>query len=156
MLVTQLCLTVLQSHGLCPARLLCPWDSPDETTGVGCHSLFQGIFLTQDQTWVFCIAGRFFTVWATREVRLPTPVVEVTVFQHIVASEILKLHFSSPPFLCNSPGENSGVDSLSLLQGIFLTQGSNPGLPHCRQILYQLSHQGSPRIPEWVAYSLLQ
>jgi len=36
------------------------------------------------------------------------------------------------------------VGSLSLLQGIFPTQGSNPGLPHCRQILYQLSHQGSP------------
>ena len=41
--------------------------------------------------------------------------------------------------------------SLSLLQGIFPTQGSNPGLPHCRRILYQLSHQGSPRILEWVA-----
>ena len=37
-------------------------------------------------------------------------------------------------------------------QGIFPTQGSNPGLLHCRQILYQLSHQGSPRILEWVAY----
>ena len=36
--------------------------------------------------------------------------------------------------------------NLSLLQGIFPTQGSNPGLPHCRWILYQLSHQGSPRI----------
>ena len=42
--------------------------------------------------------------------------------------------------------------SLSLLQGIFPTQGLNPGLPHCRQILYQLSHKGSPRILEWVAY----
>ena len=42
----------------------------------------------------------------------------------------------------NSPGQNTGVGSLSLLQGIFPTQGSNPGLPHCRQILYQLSHQG--------------
>ena len=52
----------------------------------------------------------------------------------------------------NSPGQNAGVGSLSLLQGIFPTQGSNPGLPHCRQILYQLSHQGSPRILEWVAY----
>ena len=37
------------------------------------------------------------------------------------------------------------MDSLSLLQGIFPTQGSNPGLPHCRRILYQLRHQGSPR-----------
>ena len=53
----------------------------------------------------------------------------------------------------NSPGQNTGVRSLSLLQGIFPTQGSNPGLPHCRQILYQLSHQGSLGILEGVAYS---
>ena len=52
----------------------------------------------------------------------------------------------------NSPGLNTGVDSHSLLQGIFPTQGSNPGLLHCRWILYQLSHQGSPRILDWVAY----
>ena len=56
-------------HGLEPARLLCPWDSPGKNTGVGCHSL---------------------------------------------------------------------------LQGIFLTQGSNLGLLYCRQILYCLSHPGSP------------
>ena len=52
----------------------------------------------------------------------------------------------------NSPGQNTGVGSLSLFQGVFPTQGLNPGLPHCRWILYQLSHQGSPRILEWVAY----
>ena len=52
----------------------------------------------------------------------------------------------------NSPGQNTGVGSLSLLQGIFPTQGLNPGLLHCRRILYQLSHKGSPRILEWVAY----
>ena len=52
----------------------------------------------------------------------------------------------------NSPGQNTGVDSLSHFQGIFPTQGSNPGLPHCRWILYQVSHKGSPRILEWVAY----
>ena len=44
----------------------------------------------------------------------------------------------------NSPGQNTGVGSLFLLQGIFPTQGWNPGLPHCRWILYQLSHKGSP------------
>ena len=44
------------------------------------------------------------------------------------------------------------MGSLSLLQGIFPTQGSNPGLLHCRWILYQLSHKGSPRILEWVTY----
>ena len=52
----------------------------------------------------------------------------------------------------NSPGQNTGADSCSVLQGIFPTQGLNPGLPHCRWILYQLSHKGSPRILEWVAY----
>ena len=53
----------------------------------------------------------------------------------------------------NSPGQNTGVGSHSLLQGIFQMQGSNPGLLHCRQLLHQLSHQGSSRILEWVAYS---
>ena len=43
----------------------------------------------------------------------------------------------------NSPGQNTGVGSLSLLQGIFPTQGLNPGLLHCRRILYRLSHKGS-------------
>ena len=52
----------------------------------------------------------------------------------------------------DSPGQNTGVGSLSLLQGIFPTQGSNPGLPHCRRILSQLRHQGSPGILEWVAF----
>ena len=45
----------------------------------------------------------------------------------------------------NSPGQNVGVGSLSLLQGIFPTQGSNSGLPHCGRILYQLSHEENPR-----------
>ena len=47
----------------------------------------------------------------------------------------------------NSLGQNTGVGSLSLLQGIFPTQGLNPGLPHCRQTLYQLSHKGSLATP---------
>ena len=50
-----------------------------------------------------------------------------------------------------SPGKKTGVGCHALLQGIFSTQGLNPGLPHCRQILCRLSHQGSPRILEWVA-----
>ena len=69
---------------------------------------------------------------------------------HSVVSDSLWPHGQYSPW--NSPGKNTGVGSLSLLQGIFPTQGSNPGLPPCRQILYQLSHKGSPRILEWVAY----
>ena len=67
-----------------------------------------------------------------------------------IVSNSLQPHGLNSPW--NSPGKNTGVGSLSLLQGIFPTQGSNPDLPHCRQILYQLSHKGSPRILEWVAY----
>ena len=51
-----------------------------------------------------------------------------------------------------SPGKNTGVSCHALLQGIFPTQGSNPGLPHCRQVLYHLRKQGSTRILDWVAY----
>ena len=49
----------------------------------------------------------------------------------------------------NSPGQNTGAGSLSLLQEIFPIQGLNPGLPHCRRILYQLSYQGVPSATKW-------
>ena len=65
-----------------------------------------------------------------------------------VVSDSLRPHGLYSPW--NSPGQNTAVVSLS--QGIFPIQGSNPALLHCRQILNQLSHKGSPRILEWVAY----
>ena len=52
----------------------------------------------------------------------------------------------------DSPGKNTGVGCHTLLQEIFPTQESNPGLPHCRQVLYCLSHQGNSRILKWIAY----
>ena len=52
----------------------------------------------------------------------------------------------------DSPGKNTGVGCHSFIQGIFLAQGSKPDLLHCRQILYHLSHEGSLRMLEWVAY----
>ena len=57
------------------------------------------------------------------------------------------MNCSSPRLLClwNSPDMNTGM-GIPLLQGIFLTQRSNPGLFHCRQILYYLSHEGSPHM----------
>ena len=51
----------------------------------------------------------------------------------------------------DSPGNNTGVSCLAFLHGIFPTQGSNPRLLNYRQILYPLSHQGSPRILGWAA-----
>ena len=70
---------------------------------------------------------------------------------HSVVFNSLRPHGLHSPW--NSPGQNTGVGRLSFLQGIFPTQGLNPGLLHCRQILYQLSHKGNPRILEWVAYT---
>ena len=52
----------------------------------------------------------------------------------------------------DSPGKNTGIGCHALLQGIFPTEGLNPHLPHCRGFFYLLSHKGSPRLLEWVAY----
>ena len=62
--------------------------------------------------------------------------------QNIVMSDFLQPHGIYSPR--NSPSQNTGVGSLSLFQGIFPTWGSDPSLPHCQRILYQLSHKGNP------------
>ena len=67
-------------------------------------------------------------------------------------SDSLRPHGLYSPW--NSPGQNTGVGSLSLLQVIFSTQRSNLCLTHCRRIRYQLGHKGNPRILEWAAYPL--
>ena len=84
----------------------------------------------------------------------------------IITCAVLCLVAKLCPTLCNplvgslpgssvhgdSQGKNTRVGCHALLQGLFPTQGSNPSLPHCKQILYLLSHQGCPRILEWIAY----
>ena len=82
----------------------------------------------------------------------------VCVPSHSVVSTLCDHMDCSPPGSSvhwDSPGKNIGVGCHALLQGIFSTQELNPGFSHCRQILYHLSHQGSP-ILEWVAYPFLQ
>ena len=95
-------------------------------------------FLARIQTRIFCIASRFFTVWATRKAyRLAWKWSE----SQLVVSDSLQLRGLYSPW--NSPSQNTGVGSLSLFQGIFPSQGLNPGFPQCRRILYPLSHKGS-------------
>ena len=77
--------------------------------------------------------------WQVHTMTLPT---ESENESQSVVSNSLWPHGRYSPW--NSPGQITRVGSLSLLQGIFPTQGSNPGLPHCRQILYQLSHREAP------------
>ena len=91
---------------------------------VGCHALLQGIFL-------ICVSNRTYVSWLL----------------HWQAGSLPLVQPGKPMDYCPQPffsGRNTGVGSVSLLQGIFPTQGSNPGLLYCRQILYQLNHQGSP------------
>ena len=133
-------------------RLPHPWDSPGKYTGVGCHFLLQ------------CMK-----VKSESEVTQSCPILSDPMdcslrdssIHGIFQAKVLEWgatafsRGSSQPrdrtlqadSLSAEPPEkpkNTGVGSLSLLQGIFPTQGLNPGLLHCRQILYQLSHQGSP------------
>ena len=121
---------------------------------------FSYVVLSAKGHWRWYICPLYFLKLFFIEPLLKTPIyfesVSRTMFEvkwgasHSVVFNSLWPHGLYSPW--NSLGQNTGVGSLSLLQGIFLTQGTNPGLPHCRQILYQLSHKGSPRVLEWVAY----
>ena len=138
----------VRPHRWPPTRLPGPGDCPGKNTGVGCHFLLQ------------CMKGK------VKVKSCPTPsdpfycsppgssidgIFQARVLEwgaiafsesHSVVSNSLQPRGLNSPW--NSPGQNTGVGSLSLLRGIFPTQGSNPGLPHCRRILYQLSHKRSP------------
>ena len=101
-----------------------------------------------------------FNTLLTREVLMPHVLVSARIPWSIMCCAVCVLYLvaQSCLTLCDpmdysllgspvhgdSPSKNTRVGSHALLQGIFPTQGSNPGLPHCRQILYQLRYQGSP------------
>ena len=128
-----------------PGSELCPLNYPGKNTGVGGHSLFQGIFPTQESNLGLPHCGQ--TLYHLSHQR--SPLLSHENVTHSAVSNSLQLMDCSPPgprFLWpwNSPGKNAAVGHHSLFQGIFPTQGWNPGLPHCRQMLYPLSHQGSP------------
>ena len=113
------------------------------------------------------VSQRFFAMWPgygtlsimNWTVLPPNSCVEILAFSTSRAA-VLCLVAQSSPTLCDpmdcsspgssvhwdSPGKNTGVGCHALLQGIFSTQKSNPGLPHCRWILYQLNYQGSPTV----------
>ena len=111
--------------------------------GVGCHFLLQGIVPTQG-------SNQHPLHWQVDSLPLSqqrSPFNHLSVhFSCSVVSDSLRPHgLQTARLLCswNFPGKSTGVGCYFLLQGIFPTQGLNPGLPHCRQTLYRLSHQGS-------------
>ena len=100
----------------------------------GVHSFFWVCYLSRVKT-------------TTKGRQLQVHIIEKWSESHSVMSSSLWPHELNSPW--NSPGQDTGVGILSLLRGIFPIQGSNPGFPHCRQILYQLSHKGSPLQPTY-------
>ena len=121
-------------HGILQVRIL-EWVAMPSSSGSS---------QPRDQTLMSsALAGGFFTTSTTWESGSESE-------SHSVVSDSLRPHGLYS--LWSSPGQNTGVGSLSLLQGISPTQGLNAGLPHLRKILYQLSHKGNPRILEQVTY----
>ena len=124
-------------------RILYPWDFSGKNTGVACHFLLQGIFLTQgsNQRLLHWQADSL----VTEPPGKPWLLISLK-WSHSVMSDLCNHMDRSLPgshpwdFL----GKHTGVGCHSFFQGLFPNQGSNLGLPHCRQTLYCLSHQGSP------------
>ena len=129
MKVAQSCLT------LCDPILYSPWNSPGQNTGVGNLSLLHWIFPTQQSNWGLLHCRRILSQLSYQG----SPKVKVKVAR-------------SCPSLCdptdyspwNSPGQNNGVGSLSLLQGMVPTQGSNPGSPAFQADSLPAEPQGKP------------
>ena len=89
-------------------------------------------------------------LWENKFLLFKPPGLQYFVMNVKVTSDSLWPHRLYSPW--SPPGQNTGVGSLSLLQGIFLTQGSNPGLPVLQADSLPGEPQGTPRILEWVAY----
>ena len=116
----------MRPHRRQPTRLRHPWDSPGKNTGVGCHFLLQCMKVKSENevASVMSDSSRPHELQPTRLLRLR-----------------------------DFPGESTGVGCHFLLQGIIPTQGLNPGLLHCRQTLYHLSHQGSSKNAPMLCYA---
>ena len=140
------CLTPCDPHGLQPARLLCPWDFPSKNTGVGCHLLLKGIFPTQGSN-SGLLHYRQILYHLSYQCGQKVKVKESEVVQSCPTvcdpMDTRLLHpwdFSRQEYWRGLPFPS---------QGNFPTQGSNPGLPHCRQTLYRLSHQGNTSVDRY-------
>ena len=81
----------------------------------------------------------FWQLWKKYSILVQAAISTLSECHSVMSNSLWPLELYSP---WNSPGHNTGVGSSSLLQGIFPTHGSNPGLLNCRRILYHLSHQG--------------
>ena len=140
------------THRRQPTRLPRPWDSPGKNTGVGCHVLLQCRKVKgESEVAQLCLplsnpmdcsppGSSIHGIFQARGLEWGA-----IAFSSVVSDPLQFHELYLARLLCpwNSLGQNTRVSSCSLLQGIFPTQGSKPHLPHCRWILYHLSHQGT-------------
>ena len=133
----------LLSHRLWSIRILCPWNFPGKNTGGSCHFLLQGIFLTQGLNPCLlkphALAGGFFTtgtIWEAQKVKLKVAQLCLT----------LQPHGHAPPGFSVHDILQAGIlEWVAMPSSRGLSDpGIEPSLLHCRQILYHLSHWGSP------------
>ena len=162
----------MRPHRRQPTRLPRPWDSPGKNTGVGCHFLLQCMKgKSKSEVTQSCptlsdpmdcsppgssIHGIFQARVLECHCLLQTRTLEWVAFPFSGGSSQPRsptLQKDSLPAEPPGKPKNTGVGSLSLLQWIFLTQESNQGLLHCRQIFYPLSYQG---IPNWLSSSSIK
>ena len=147
---TSMCLLSQSYPALCdpmdcrPPASSVHGDSSSKNTGVDCHALLQGIFPTQGSKpslphcrWILYHLNH----QGSPLLKIPS----VCSVAKSCPTLCVPVDYSPPCSFTrgNSPGKNTGVDCHALLQGIFLTQEWNWGILNCRQILYQLSYQGS-------------
>ena len=116
----------------------CPRDSPGKNSRMGCHSLLQRVFLTQGVN----LHLLSLLHWQLGSLPLALPVCAQSL-GHVRLCDPVDCGPPGSSVHVDSPGKNTGWGCHILLQGIIPIQGSNPGLPHCRWILYHLSHQGN-------------
>ena len=146
--MAQSCLTLCEpvdsAYGL-----LCPWDSPGKNAGIGCHSLLQGIFPTQGSN-PGLLHGRQILYRLSYQ-RSPKKAVKVKLLSHVRP-------LATPWTGAYQASLSMGFPRQEYWDGLPFPSprdlpdpGIEPGVPHCRQTLYRLSHQGSPEKAERVS-----
>ena len=123
-----------------PQGQLCPWNSLGKGTGVGCHFLLQGTFQPRDWIWVSCIAGRYFTNWATREVLTFSPNTDIWFF-----FDFLKCHWAE--LFVDSSFDLSHMENIHHLPCQF-----HQNLLECVSLMFQvlIERDSKPKVsPQW-------
>ena len=128
----------LPRYGLYPTRLLCPWDSPDKNTGVGCHALLKGIFLTQGlNPWLLCLLHCRQILYLWSHLGSPMYILYLNInFVYQWVFELLVIYIITSELHCIFKQFTAAIVVVQLLSlvRLFMTRPPTPphGLQHAR------------------------